>query len=105
MRAGLDILAQSTHGARHHGGTLRVASAGDHGLRTLSRSLREQRLRFFDGAGRGALREGVRADVSGVRAADALAGDALLAVLLFETGAGCWADCGALPSKCISGVT
>ena len=54
---------------------------------------------FGDGAAGCAVGEGVVAQPGVVGAPDALAGDAVAAVLVFEGGAGCWADGGALVER------
>lgn len=92
----LDRVAQTLHRGRHHRGALRVAARDDHGVGALAGRQVEEALSFAVGTAGGAFGKGVGAYARGVGAADALAGDLVGAVLVFEALAGGRADGGTL---------
>lgn len=83
----------------------RVSSASgiqSYGVRALARGLLEERLCLGDGGWGGPLREGIGAQLGVVGASNALAGDAVAAVLVLELRAGRWTDGGALWTSFVS---
>jgi hypothetical protein len=75
---------QTLNGSGHDGRALGVARAHDDGVGALGRGQLEEALRLAVGGARGAFRQSVLADAGGVGSSDALAGDAVGAVLLLE---------------------
>lgn len=89
MRARLNMNAQPAHCTRHNRRGLRVSAGRDDSGSELARGLLEEGPRLGDGSLDGTVRECVGAEIGGLGAPNALAGDAVAAVLVFETGAGC----------------
>jgi hypothetical protein len=75
---------QTLHGSGHDGRALGVAGSDDDGVGALGRGQLEEALGLAVGGARGAFGQSVLADAGGVGSSDALAGDAVGAVLLLE---------------------
>lgn len=84
----LDGVIEALHGGGHDSRALAIATGDDDGVRALAGGQVEEALGLAIGGGSGAFGQGVGAYARGVGAADALAGDAVRAVLLLQAGAG-----------------
>jgi hypothetical protein len=80
----LSGIGQTLHGSGHDGRALRVARAHNDGVGALGRGQLEEALGLAVGGARSAFGQSVLADAGGVGSSDALAGDAVGAVLLLE---------------------